>query len=63
MNVEEPSRRRKRRGPKIIAAVLALGVVGLVGGPWVYIHWIKEKAPPPLTFNDLDTAVADSTSP
>jgi hypothetical protein len=36
--------------------VLLLALVGVVGGPWVYINVIKSDAPEVLTLNTVDTA-------
>jgi polyisoprenoid-binding protein YceI len=46
------------RKSKIALSVAALAVVAVVGGPYVYIHFIKEKAPAPLSFDSLDTVGA-----
>ena len=36
--------------------VLLLALVGVVGGPWVYINVIKSDAPEVLTLNTVDTS-------
>ena len=43
----------------IIGAVLAL-VVLVIAGPYVYIHYIKEKAPPPLAQTAAKTGATGS---
>ena len=58
-------RLKKRSVVKLVVAAVLLGVIGIVGGPYVYIHFIKEKAPPPFTFDSLqptDSAVAGATT-
>jgi polyisoprenoid-binding protein YceI len=55
--ITEPRRRPlwKRWQTWVVAGVLAV-LVGLVGGPFVYIHFIKEDAPTRLTFEDATTS-------
>jgi polyisoprenoid-binding protein YceI len=57
-----PAKRRVGRVGRLVGGAVALLVAGLVGGPWVYIHLIKEKVPPKLTFDALDTVVPDSAT-
>ena len=54
-------RPKKKTLIRLAVAAVLLGVIGLVGGPYVYIHFIKEKAPAPFTFDSLqptETTVA-----
>jgi polyisoprenoid-binding protein YceI len=46
------------RKSKVALGVAVLALVAVVGGPYVYIHFIKEKAPAPLSFDSLDTVTA-----
>jgi polyisoprenoid-binding protein YceI len=45
MSAQDQEVRRKRRWPKVLGALIALGVLGATAGPWVYINVIREKAP------------------
>jgi len=45
-----------------IVGVPVLLVIVFVGGPFVYIHFIKEDAPPPLRLKAVDSAKSGSTS-
>lgn len=53
----------KSKVSKLAAAAVAVAAIGVVGGPYVYIHFINKKAPPPLSFDALDTVVVDSGAP
>lgn len=55
------SRWRKRLGIGL-AAVVLLGVIGAVGVPYVYIHFIKDPPPPPLSFEQRDAETAASAA-
>jgi polyisoprenoid-binding protein YceI len=48
---------------KLTIAAFVLLVVGVVGGPYVYIHFIEGKAPPPLSVDTSTSPAADVTSP
>jgi polyisoprenoid-binding protein YceI len=53
----DPVRRSRRRRRLLwvgVAAAVA-AVAGYVGVPWVYINWIKDPAPPPLSLDSLDS--------
>src|SRR3989442_789874 len=50
------------RWAKLAIAAFVLLVVGVVGGPYVYIHFIEGKAPAPLSVN-TSTSPAAATSP
>jgi polyisoprenoid-binding protein YceI len=50
------------RWAKLAIAAFVVVVVGAVGGPFVYIHYIEGKAPPPLSVN-TSTSPAAATSP
>ena len=52
----------KSKVSKVAAVAVACAAIGVVGGPYVYIHFIKEKAPPPLSFDALETVVVDSAA-
>jgi polyisoprenoid-binding protein YceI len=54
--------RRRRRWPWVVGAFVAVLLVGLVAGPFVYIHFIQADPPPRLTFENAD-ATAATTSP
>ncbi len=54
-----------RRAVRWIVGVVAVGVLALVGGPFVYINFIKDDAPDRLTFEDAavtTTAAAGTTT-
>jgi polyisoprenoid-binding protein YceI len=57
-----PQRRRRRWLWVVVGAVVAVLLVGLVAGPFVYIHFIQGDPPPRLTFENADATVA-TTSP
>lgn len=44
---------------KLVIGAVVLLLVGVVGGPYVYIHFVEGKAPPPLSVN---TATASPAS-
>lgn len=50
------------RWAKLTIAAFIVVVVGAVGGPYVYIHFIEGKAPAPLSVN-TSTSPAAATSP
>lgn len=52
-------RKRRRRWKKWLAIGILAVAVTLVGGPYVYIHYIEGTAPPPLT---LATPSANSSA-
>ena len=47
---------------KLVIAAFALLLVGVVGGPYVYIHFIEGKAPAPLSVNTSNSSTASSDS-
>lgn len=53
----DPVRRSRRRRRLLWVGVCAAvaAVAGYVGVPWVYINWIKDPAPPPLSLDSLDS--------
>jgi len=50
---------------KLVVAAFILLLVGVVGGPYVYIHFIEGKAPAPLSVNTSTsvTATASASAP
>ena len=50
------------RWAKLAIAAFIVVVVGAVGGPYVYIHFVEGKAPAPLSVN-TSTSPAAATSP
>jgi polyisoprenoid-binding protein YceI len=48
---------------KLVIAAFALLLVGVVGGPYVYIHFIEGKAPAPLSVNTSTSSTASAGSP
>ena len=50
------------RWAKVAIAAFIVVVVGAVGGPYVYIHFVEGKAPAPLSVN-TSTSPAAATSP
>ena len=46
---------------KLAIAAFVLLVVGAVGGPFVYIHFIEGKAPAPLSVNTSPSSTASAT--
>lgn len=50
-----------RRAKTILLSCLALIVLG-VGAIYAYIYWIRDDAPPALTTEDLDEALAGDTT-
>jgi len=50
------------RWAKVAIAAFVVVVVGAVGGPYVYIHFVEGKAPAPLSVN-TSTSPAAATSP
>jgi polyisoprenoid-binding protein YceI len=59
--VSSPTPRKRRWIRWIIGVVVALAVL-LVGGPFVYIHFIEGKAPAPLSINTKSTATTTNGS-
>lgn len=55
--------RRRRRLLWVAASAAVAAVAGYVGVPWVYIHWIKDPAPPPLSLGSLDSPDGPGTAP
>ena len=49
-----------RLGWWVVAAVV-LVIAGVVGGPYVYIHYVEDKAPPPLSVNTTTSGSASAT--
>lgn len=47
---------------KIIIGVVALGIIGVVAVPFVYIHFIKDDAPESVESQGLPTRTNDTTS-
>ncbi|MEY4361802.1 MAG: hypothetical protein RL391_1108 [Actinomycetota bacterium] len=45
---------------KIVAGVVVI-VLGVVGGPWVYINLIKDDAPDELTLEVSSTTISVAT--
>ncbi len=52
----------RSRKSKVALGAVALALFAVVGGPFVYINFIKDEAPAPLGFDSLDTVVADSVA-
>jgi len=48
---------------KLGIAAFVLLVVGVVGGPYVYIHFVEGKAPAPLSVDASPSPAATATSP
>src|SRR3979409_1318001 len=48
---------------KLVIAAFALLLVGVVGGPYVYIHFIEGKAPAPLSVNTSTSSTASADTP
>ncbi len=59
IEAKTPSRRRRRIW-WLLGGAAILFAIGMVAVPYVYIHFIAEPAPPPLSFSDRDTAVSAS---
>jgi len=53
---------RPKRFWKWIAGGVAVVLLLVVGGPFIYIHFIEDKAPPPISFADADKANSAATS-
>jgi polyisoprenoid-binding protein YceI len=47
---------------KLVIAAFLLLVVGVVGGPYVYIHFIEGKAPAPLSVNTSISSTASASA-
>jgi polyisoprenoid-binding protein YceI len=47
---------------KVVVAAFILLLVGVVGGPYLYIHFVEGKAPPPLSVNTSTSATATATA-
>lgn len=54
--------RRRRRWTRWLIGGVAVIVVLVVGGPFVYIHFIEGKAPPPLSISTATTPTTAGTS-
>jgi len=54
--------RRRRRWTRWLIGGVALVVLLVVGGPFVYIHFIEGKAPPPLSISTETTPTTAGTS-
>ena len=54
--------RRRRRWTRWLIGGVAVIVVLVVGGPFVYIHFIEGKAPPPLSISTETTPTTAGTS-
>ncbi|HKA02745.1 MAG TPA: YceI family protein [Acidimicrobiales bacterium] len=57
------ARRRRRRWPWFVGGAVVLVLVGLVAGPFVYIHFIQADPKAKLTFENADKAAASTTTP
>jgi polyisoprenoid-binding protein YceI len=47
---------------KVVVAAFILLLVGVVGGPYVYIHFVEGKAPAPLSVNTSTSVTATASS-
>jgi polyisoprenoid-binding protein YceI len=56
-----PANRTKPWRRRVIGAVVIVGVLG-VGGPFVYLQLIQDKAPAPLSLSTATTPTAGSTA-
>jgi polyisoprenoid-binding protein YceI len=54
--------RRRRRWTRWLIGGVAVIVILVVGGPFVYIHFIEGKAPPPLSLSTETTPTTASSS-
>ena len=59
---EQVPRRRRRRWPWFVGGAVLVVLIGLVAGPFVYIHFIQADPAPKLTFDNADKAAA-TTAP
>ena len=57
------ARRRRRRWPWFVGGAVVLVLVGLVAGPFIYIHFIQADPKAKLTFENADKAAASTTTP
>jgi polyisoprenoid-binding protein YceI len=55
---EQAPRRRRRRWPWFVGGALLVVLIGLVAGPFIYIHFIQADPAPKLTFENADKAAA-----
>ncbi len=56
------ARRRRRRWPWFLGGAVVLVLVGLVAGPFIYIHFIQADPEAELTFENADKAAASTTT-
>ena len=59
---EQAPRRRRRRWPWFVGGAVLVVIIGLVAGPFIYIHFIQADPAPKLTFENADKAAA-TTAP
>jgi len=55
---EQAPRRRRRRWPWFVGGAVLVVLIGVVAGPFVYIHFIQADPAPKLTFENADKAQA-----
>jgi len=58
---EQTPRRRRRRWPWFLGGAVVLILIGVVAGPFVYIHFIQADPASKLTFENADKATATTT--
>jgi polyisoprenoid-binding protein YceI len=58
---EQAPRRRRRRWPWFVGGAVLVVVIGLVAGPFIYIHFIQADPAAKLTFENADKAAASTT--
>jgi polyisoprenoid-binding protein YceI len=58
----QPTQRPKRRWLRWLIGALVVLIVAVVGGPFVFIHFIEGKAPPPLTLSSQPTTATTAGS-
>jgi polyisoprenoid-binding protein YceI len=59
---EQAPRRRRRRWPWFVGGAVLVVLIGLVAGPFIYIHFIQADPAPKLTFENADKSAA-TTAP
>jgi len=59
---EQAPRRRRRRWPWFVGGAVLVVLIGLVAGPFIYIHFIQADPAAKLTFENADKAPA-TTAP
>jgi polyisoprenoid-binding protein YceI len=59
---DQTPRRRRRRWPWFVGGAVLVLLIGLVAGPFIYIHFIQADPAPKLTFENADKAAA-TTAP